>query len=240
MAEINLCIVGVGNCASSLVQGIHYYRFAKPDAVGLMHQEIGGYLPSDLRVVAAFDIDRRKVGADVSEAIFAEPNCTAVFAADVPHAGVAVQMGPVLDGIAPHMCEFPPSQTFVLADAPEPDRDEVVECLRATGAQVLVNYLPVGSEAAARFYAECALEAGVAVVNCMPVFIASDPVLGAALRGTGPADRRRRHQGPARRDHHAPHAHRPVPHARASSSIAPTSSTPAATPTSSTCSSAAG
>jgi myo-inositol-1-phosphate synthase len=175
VAEINLCIVGVGNCASSLVQGIHYYRFAKPDAVGLMHREIGGYLPGDLRVVAAFDIDRRKVGADVSEAIFAEPNCTAMFCADVPPSGVAVRMGQVLDGVAPHMREFPPSQTFVTADAAEPGRDEVVEVLRESGAHVLVNYLPVGSEAAARFYAECALEAGVALVNCMPVFIASDP-----------------------------------------------------------------
>ena len=176
MAEINLCIVGVGNCASSLVQGIHYYRFAKPDEpVGLMHWEIGGYLPGDLRVVAAFDVDRRKVGADVAEAIFAEPNCTAVFCADVPPAGVQVRMGPVLDGVAPHMHEFPASQSFVVADAIEPGRDEVVELLRATRTHVLVNYLPVGSEAAVRFYAECALEAGVALVNCMPVFIASDP-----------------------------------------------------------------
>jgi myo-inositol-1-phosphate synthase len=176
LPEINLCIVGVGNCASSLVQGIHYYRFAKPDdPVGLMHWEIGGYLPGDLRVVAAFDVDRRKVGADLSEAIFAEPNCTAVFCADVPAAGVQVQMGPVLDGVAPHMREFPASQTFVVADAPEPGRAEVVERLRDSRAHVMVNYLPVGSEAAVRFYAECALEAGVALVNCMPVFIASDP-----------------------------------------------------------------
>jgi myo-inositol-1-phosphate synthase len=176
LGQINLCIVGVGNCASSLVQGIQYYRFAKPDdPVGLMHWEIGGYTPGDLRVVAAFDVDRRKVGTDVSEAIFAEPNCTAVFCSDVPASGVQVQMGPVLDGVAPHMRDFPASQSFVVADAPEPDREQVVELLRRSGAHVMVNYLPVGSEQAVRFYAECALEAGVALVNCMPVFIASDP-----------------------------------------------------------------
>jgi len=176
LGQINLCIVGVGNCASSLVQGIHYYRFAKPDdPVGLMHWEIGGYTPGDLRVVAAFDVDRRKVGADVSEAIFAEPNCTLEFCPEVPASGVQVQMGPVLDGVAPHMSEFPAGQSFVVADAPEPGRERVVELLRGSEAQVMVNYLPVGSEAAARFYAECALEAGVALVNCMPVFIASDP-----------------------------------------------------------------
>jgi myo-inositol-1-phosphate synthase len=126
-------------------------------------------------VVAAFDVDRRKVGTDVSEAIFAEPNCTAVFCADIPHCGVRVEMGPVLDGVAPHMREFPATQSFVVADAPEPSREQVVETLARSGAHVMVNYLPVGSESAARFYAECALEAGVALVNCMPVFIASDP-----------------------------------------------------------------
>jgi myo-inositol-1-phosphate synthase len=176
MPEIKIAVVGVGNCASSLIQGIHYYREAKPDdSAGLMHWEIGGYRPGDIRVVTAFDIDRRKVGCDVSEAIFAEPNCTAVFHKDVPESGVVVQMGAVLDGIAEHMREYPSNRTFVLAQAPEPDRAAVVAALRAGGAQILVNYLPVGSERATRFYAECALEAGLGFVNCIPVFIASDP-----------------------------------------------------------------
>jgi myo-inositol-1-phosphate synthase len=176
MPEIKIAVVGVGNCASSLIQGIHYYREAKPDdSAGLMHWEIGGYRPGDIRVVAAFDIDRRKVGCDVSEAIFAEPNCTAVFHKRVPESGVTVQMGPVLDGVAEHMREYPSARSFVLAQAPEPDQAAVVAALRASGAQLMVNYLPVGSERAARFYAECALEAGLGLVNCIPVFIASDP-----------------------------------------------------------------
>ncbi len=176
MKKIRVAIVGVGNCASSLVQGIHYYADKTADsAVGLMHWEIAGYRPCDLEVVAAFDVDARKVGRDVAEAIFAAPNCTAVFWKDVPKAGVPVRMGAVLDGVSPHMAEYADGRTFLLADALEADEGEVVRVLRETGAEVLVNYLPVGSEQAVRFYAACALEAGVALVNCMPVFIASDP-----------------------------------------------------------------
>jgi myo-inositol-1-phosphate synthase len=173
---VKIAMVGVGNCASSLVQGITYYRGKDPEEViGLMHWEIGGYRPSDIEVVAAFDIDARKVGRDVAEAIFAPPNCTTVFSPDVPETGVTVQMGRVLDGVSDHMADYPPEQTFVVADEPEPTQEGIVETLRRSGAEVLVNYLPVGSEEAARFYAECALEAGVALVNCIPVFIASDP-----------------------------------------------------------------
>jgi len=176
MAKIRIAIVGVGNCASSLIQGIHYYRGRDPEsAAGLMHGVIGGYGPSDLDVVAAFDIDRRKVGQDVAEAIFAAPNCTVVFCPDVPKAGVPVRMGRVLDGFSEHMQGYPESDTFVLADALEADRDEVVRVLRESGAEIVVNYLPVGSEEAARFYADCALEAGCGLVNCIPVFVASDP-----------------------------------------------------------------
>jgi myo-inositol-1-phosphate synthase len=176
MKKIRVAIVGVGNCASSLVQGIEYYRRRREaDATGLMHWKIGGYLPSDVEVVAAFDVDRRKVGHDVSEAIFAAPNCTAVFCPEVPKAGVPVRMGRILDGYSEHMSEYDDRRAFVLADDLEADHHEVVRVLRESGAEILINYLPVGSERAARFYVECALEAGVALVNCIPVFIASDP-----------------------------------------------------------------
>ena len=176
MNKIRIALVGVGNCASSLVQGIEYYRDSDPgSAVGLMHGSIGGYGPSDIEVVAAFDVDRRKVGKDVAEAIFCEPNCTTVFCPDVPKAGVPVRMGRILDGYSEHMSSYPDERTFLLSDAMEADKLEVVHVLKDTRAEILLNYLPVGSEKAARFYAECALEAGVALVNCMPVFIASDP-----------------------------------------------------------------
>ncbi len=184
--KIKIAIVGVGNCASSLIQGIHYYRDRSPEeAIGLMHWEIGGYRPGDIEVVCAFDIDRRKVGRDVHEAIFAPPNCTTVFCADIPPAGVEVRMGPVLDGFSEHMRDYPESHTFVPADAPEPGKEEVVAALKESGAEVLLNYLPVGSERAARFYAECALEAGVAFINCIPVFIVSDPEWAARFEAAG-------------------------------------------------------
>ena len=173
---IRIAIVGVGNCASSLIQGIHYYRDKKPeDAIGLMHWKVGGYGPSDIKVVAAFDIDSRKVGRDVHEAIFAEPNCTTVFQPDLPASGVQVSMGAILDGYSEHMADHPAQRSFVKADAREADMDAVVKILKDSGTEILMNYLPVGSEEATRFYAECALKAGVAFVNCIPVFIASDP-----------------------------------------------------------------
>jgi myo-inositol-1-phosphate synthase len=176
MDKIKIAIIGVGNCASSLVQGIHYYAGKDPDeAIGLMHGSIGGHGPGDIEVVAALDVDRRKVGLDVAEAIFSEPNCTTVFCRDVPKTGVSVRMGRVLDGYSKHMEDHPEHRAFRLSDALEADHEEVVRVLRESGAEVLLNYLPVGSEHATRFYAECALEAGVALVNCIPVFIASDP-----------------------------------------------------------------
>jgi myo-inositol-1-phosphate synthase len=176
MEKIRIAVVGVGNCASSLIQGIHYYAGRDPArAVGLMHGVIGGFGPSDVDVVAAFDIDRRKIGRDVSEAIFAQPNCTTVFHADVPKSGVQVRMGRILDGVSKHLGGYDDADTFLPADAIEADRDEVIRVLRDAGTEIVVNYLPVGSEDAARFYAECALEAGCALVNCIPVFIASDP-----------------------------------------------------------------
>jgi len=177
MGSIRVAIIGVGNCASSLVQGIHYYRHRSPeDAIGLMHWRIGDYAPGDIRVVAAFDIDRRKVGRDVNQAIFSPPNCTTTFCADLPLSGVAVQMGAVLDGMSEHMRVYDEDRTFLLADSSQPSKADIIEALQDTGTEILLNYLPVGSEEATRFYAECALEAGVAFINNIPVFIASDPL----------------------------------------------------------------
>ena len=176
MGQIKIAIVGIGNCASSLIQGVYYYCNRNPDdAIGLMHWEIGGYQPSDIEVVAAFDIDKRKVGKDVNEAIFAEPNCTTVFCSDLPGTGVKVRIGKILDGFSEHMSDYGDQYTFVIGNEPEAIKEEIVKVLRDSGAEVLMNYLPVGSEQATRFYAECALEAGVAFINNIPVFIASDP-----------------------------------------------------------------
>ncbi len=176
MSKIRIAIVGVGNCASSLVQGINFYRSssASEPGVGLMHGQIGSYRPGDIEVVAAFDIDRRKVGLDVARAIFAPPNCTKVFCEEIKLTGAVVKMGCVLDSFAPHMQEHDPMRTF-LPLAKESSREQVIAELRNSYAEILVNYLPVGSEAATRFYADCALEAGLAFVNNIPVFIASDP-----------------------------------------------------------------
>ena len=186
MGRIKIAIVGVGNCASSLVQGIQYYSDRGPDdAIGLMNWDLGGYLPSDLEVVAAFDVDVRKVGKDISEAIFEAPNCTTSFCPNVPKAGVRVSMGCVLDGVANHMGDYSDERTFLPSDGEEPTQREIVEILRDTGVEVLINYLPVGSEEAARFYAECALEAGVGLVNCIPVFIVSDPAFAARFEERG-------------------------------------------------------
>ena len=179
--DINVALIGVGNCASSLVQGVaHYQNGGANEQIGLSHWDLGGYRPKDIRFVAAWDIDRRKVGGDIADAIFAKPNCTAVFCDHVPAAGVEVRMGRVLDGVSEHMAEMPDERTFLPADEVQPEKADVVRALRETDAHVLVNYLPVGSQEATEFYAECALEAGVAFVNNIPVFIASDE--GWALR----------------------------------------------------------
>lgn len=175
MTKIKIAIAGIGNCASSLIQGIEYYRADDKDPIGLMHRDIGGYRPGDIEVVSAFDIDARKVGKDVSEAIFAPPNCTAVFCPDVPLRGTKVKMGRVLDGVSDHMKNYGENYTFIVSEEPEATKAEIVKELKDSGAEMLLNYLPVGSEEAVRFYAECALEAGVAFINNMPVFIASNP-----------------------------------------------------------------
>lgn len=181
--KIKIAIIGVGNCASSLIQGIHYYKDKKSeDAIGLMHWEIGGYEPKDIEVVAAFDVDQRKVGQDVSKAIFAKPNCTQIFCNDVPESGVKVSMGHILDGVAPHMKDYDDDYTFIMA---EEEPSDVVKVLKESGAEILLNYLPVGSEEATRFYAQCALDAGLAFINNMPVFIASNPEWAAKFQEKG-------------------------------------------------------
>ena len=175
MAKIRIAIVGVGNCASSLIQGIQFYkaRLANKgeESIGLMHYELAGYRPEDIRVVAAFDVDRRKVGKPLNQAIFAEPNCTQVICEKMPRTGVKVSMGPIIDGVSAHMKDYPANRAFRVSGRKPAD---VVKVLRTTGAQILVNYVPVGSERAAKFYAQCCLDAGVAFVNCIPVFIVSD------------------------------------------------------------------
>ncbi len=174
MEKIRIGVVGVGNCASSLLLGIRYYgRSGGSDAIGLMHWNIGGYGPCDIEVASAFDIDKRKVGKDVNAAIFERPNCTTVFCPEMPQAGVTVSMGRILDGVADHMKNFEADYTFVPSSEKESDAHAIVSILRKTRTEMLLNYLPVGSEEATRFYAECALEAGVAFINNMPVFIAS-------------------------------------------------------------------
>jgi len=173
---IRVAVAGVGNCASSLIQGVvHYRRRAEEDGraetLGLMHETVGGYRPGDLAFVAAFDIDRRKVGRPLEEAVFAPPNCTQTITDDLPASGVTVQMGPLLDGYSDHMAEFPDDQRFIPADEAPAD---VAETLKASGAEILLNYLPVGSQQAVEHYAEACLSAGVSLVNCIPVFIVSD------------------------------------------------------------------
>ncbi|WP_420381174.1 inositol-3-phosphate synthase [Novosphingobium sp.] len=180
MKPIKVAVIGVGNCASSLVQGVYYYR-QNNSASGLIHDNIGGYSAGDVEFVLGVDVDARKVGKDIGEAIFAAPNCTTVFHGDVPHIGNKVIMGRILDGVAEHMTGMG-ERGFILADAAEPTQADMVAALKASGTEVLLNFLPVGSQEATEFYMEAALEAGVAVVNCMPVFIASTPEWEARFR----------------------------------------------------------
>jgi myo-inositol-1-phosphate synthase len=173
MKPIRVAVIGVGNCASSLVQGVAYYS-SNNSSQGLIHDRIGGYGAGDVAFVMGVDVDARKVGKDIAEAIFSAPNNTVVFQQEVPPTGAKVMMGLVSDGVAPHMTGVG-EKGFIIADAPEATRESIIAALRDTGAEVMLNFLPVGSQEATEFYMECALEAGVAVVNCMPVFIASRP-----------------------------------------------------------------
>ncbi len=175
MGKIRVAIAGVGNCASSLIQGIEYYKSLgehHPDSsLGLMHYNLGGYSPEDIIFVAAFDIDKRKVDKPLGEAIFAQPNCTKMITRNIPDFPVKVLMGQVLDGVSVHMEEYPENRRFIVAKKRAVD---VVKILKKSGADILVNYLPVGSEKATAFYAEACLKAGVSFINCIPVFIASN------------------------------------------------------------------
>jgi myo-inositol-1-phosphate synthase len=178
MGSVRVAIVGVGNCASSLVQGVEYYKDADPAGrvPGLMHVQFGPYHVRDIEFVAAFDVDAKKVGRDLAEAIVASENNT-IKICDVPPTGVIVQRGPTLDGLG----EF---YSQIITESDDQPAD-VVRMLRETRADVLVSYLPVGSEQADRFYAQCAIDAGVAFVNALPVFIASDPVWAAKFAAAG-------------------------------------------------------
>lgn len=173
MKEIRIAVAGLGNCASALIQGIHYYKKNRKndDTPGLMHYNLGGYFPGDIKVVAAFDIDKRKVGKSVSEAILSKPNCTKVFHKINSESPVKVHMGNVLDGIAEHMLNYPEDRRFVLSGSKPAN---IVKILKEVKADILLNYLPVGSEKATAFYAEACLKSGVSFINCVPVFIVSN------------------------------------------------------------------
>jgi myo-inositol-1-phosphate synthase len=178
--NIKVAIAGVGNCASALVQGVEYYRGRQGAALmGVMRPSIGGYRCSDIEFVAAFDIDRRKVGHALEEAIFAKPNCTRIFQGALPVSNVIVQAGPILDGVAAHMADYPEDVAFRPVDL-EPTN--IAAALRASGADVLLCYLPVGSEQAVKHYAQACLDARVAMINCVPVFLASDPYWAQKFR----------------------------------------------------------
>jgi myo-inositol-1-phosphate synthase len=182
MGEIRLAIVGVGNCASSIVQGLTYYEKHSNATIGLMHQKICGHEPKDIKIVAAFDIDQRKVGKPLEEAIFAPPNCTKVFEGEIKPSGVTVNMGNPLDGISPHMKDYQENRTFLISDKKPED---ITRILKDTGAEIVLNYLPVGSEEATRYYAECCIESGASLINCIPVFIASDEKWVARFKEKG-------------------------------------------------------
>jgi len=182
LAEIRVAIAGVGNGASALVQGVHYYREAKEtDFVpGLMHIKFGDYHVRDIKFVAAFEVNRLKIGKDLSEAIFTEPNCCPKFVDSIPNLGVKVLPAPIMDGVAPHMRE-----AFKVYSEEEIEPVDVVEVLRKSRADILVNYMPVGSYEATRFYAQAAIEAGCAFVNCIPEFIASEREWAAKFEKAG-------------------------------------------------------
>lgn len=180
MKPIRIAIAGVGNCASSLVQGIHYY--ASGSTEGLSYPTVGEYRVSDIEVVAAFDIDVRKVGKPLNDALVALPNNTKIFHALPAGQGPVVQMGPILDGVADHMARYPEHQRFVSASAAPVD---VARTLRDSGAEMLINYMPVGAQKATEHYAQACLDVGVAFVNCVPVFIVSNPTWAEKFRAKG-------------------------------------------------------
>jgi myo-inositol-1-phosphate synthase len=187
MGSIRTAIFGVGNCASSLVQGRFYYSDRKANVPGLITKNLGGYYAADIEYVAAFDIDRRKVGLDLSRAIFSPPNCTTIFQSKIPNMKCVVEQGYIIDSIAAHNQDFSEHQRF----EPLKNRDgsqaeakaRIVKTLKAKNVEVVVNYLPVGSELNVRFYAQCALEAGCAFVNAVPVFVSK--IMGEEFKRKG-------------------------------------------------------
>jgi myo-inositol-1-phosphate synthase len=183
--KIRVAIAGLGNCASSLLQGIEHYRSLPPGEAqswGLMHLEMGVYRPDDVEVVAELDVYRRKVGRPLHEAAFAPPNCTTAITSRIAGSRVVVEMAPVLDGVAPHMADWPDDRSFRPADERPVD---VAARLAESGAEILLSYLPVGSQKATQHYAEACLATGVSLVNCIPVFIVSDPLWGERFRAAG-------------------------------------------------------
>lgn len=191
--KIRVAILGVGNCASSLVQGVEYYTKFTDKTSGLMADDIGGYKAANIEFVCGFEVDERKIGLPLKDAIFAKPNCTIVLHADI-ESEAPIYRSPVIDGVSPQMSAYPEANRFVVKqELKDTDalidggivydknkvaalREEIIGQLRQHEAEVLINYLPVGSQLATEFYAEICLELGISLVNCIPVFIASDPV----------------------------------------------------------------
>lgn len=184
MGKLKIAIAGVGNCASALLQGIEYYRNteSRDGTWGLMHFEMGGLRPADVEVVAAFDVDERKVGQQLDRAALAAPNCTQVIADQLPESDVIVDMGPIHDGVAEHMRDYAAERSFRPAELPPVD---VARRLSESGAEILVSYLPVGSDKAVHAYAEACLATGVSFVNCVPVFVVSNPEWARRFRDAG-------------------------------------------------------
>ena len=177
LSRVRVALAGIGNCASALVQGKEYYKEEKEENIGLLAYDIGGITPTDIDFVAAFDVNDNKVGKDLSEAIAQEPNNTPSIVSNVPQQGVKVTRGPVLDGIGSYMVDVIKSSN--------PEGEDVAQVLKDSGAEILVNYIPVGSTQATKYYAEQAMEAGVAFVNAIPVFIASNPEWEARFKEKG-------------------------------------------------------
>lgn len=173
MGKIKIGIIGLGNCASALIQGIAYYSQNKSINEGLMHRTIGAYTPDDIDVVLAIDVDARKVGRPIEDAMFALPNCTKTFCKNISNK-TPVIMGKVLDGVSEHTQAYLDEIRVVVSQSEQADMAAIVDAIKKSGAEMLVNYLPVGSQLATEFYAECALQAKVGFINCIPVFIASD------------------------------------------------------------------
>ena len=183
MQDIRVALVGVGNCASALVQGVSFYRRHPDLTVGLMHPEIAGLRVADIYFACAFDVDQRKVNRPLREAIFAPPNCAKIFCESPDDDDAKVFPGPLADGVASHMQNFADTQRAIIADEARTNlKNYVVRKLKETRATVLVNYLPVGSQNATELYAEAALEARIGMVNCIPVFLASNPAWAAKFK----------------------------------------------------------